>query len=297
MGLLIRCTCNERLKGVLCGVLGSDLTGHQLTRFEFPSLMCLNKRSKMPVLKHVLARTIAKAAPCEVRGCPKPRYHAYRHCQHHHDSIVKKGTEHGSALTSRQRLPYIFSALAILKQRLLGRGRPLGHRCPDAHSVVNDLHVLLKCRIQPASLHDFAKVKPLKKAHSILGAIFKRYPIEQDAAKVIIATVLGTLLCLKLEPGVERGETYQSFQILRALSSIIRPEIIQSGRLILKRARPRPTGRYVTGHLHHLVVTPILYFMREAGPALEQEILQHMLRYPSKKQRAIRIPQPKKERT
>ena len=146
------------------------------------------------------------------------------------------------------------------------------------------------------SLHDYARAKPIRKAHAILHAIHKRY--EDHAAKVIIATVVGTLLALKLEPDLpERGEVYGSFQILRALSALLRPEIIKSGRLVLRRSRPYPAGGLVTGHLEHLVGSPIRYFLREVGQDFEREVLAHMLAHPGRKQRAIVItPFRKKER-
>lgn len=198
----------------------------------------------------------------------------------------------GCALTVKQRTPYLFSTLSVLRRRIAGRTYP-APRPKDAALIqlICDINALLKWRIEHLPLNGWKSYKPLKKCYALLTAIHRRFPKDDHAALVIIATVIGTALALKIEPGVEQGDTYRAFQQMVALGSIMRPEVIKAHNgLILSKARPRPTGRYLVGYLHHLIVTPIMYYAtKEAGPELEQAILRHMLRYPSKKQRAIRF--------
>jgi hypothetical protein len=247
-----------------------------------------------------------KATPCQVRGCPRPRHPDDTRCQAHVQRFIKKGTEKGTGLSGPQRSSYVHSVLSVMRRRI--RGRRWRHPIQRDAALIQllyDLTCLLRHRIErTASVHDWAKYKPRKKAEAMLWHLYsKRWPNGEDCARVIVATVIGTLYALRLEPNIERGQVYQSFQIMRALAALMRPERIVSTSerngvthtLVLKESRPRPTGRYVVGHLHHLIVTPCLFYLREVGQEFETQVLQHMLQHP-KPQRAIRITQSTKKK-
>lgn len=241
--------------------------------------------------------------PCTIPGCDRPRLTQHPHCRVHGLRLARYGTAGKSTangnsqgkptvtLSGTQRRPYIFSTLAILRKRI---------KAKDAHLIqlLHELTGLFKCRIERLRLHDWISYKPQQKAHAILWNIWNRWPHDQDAALFVVGTVIGTLYALKLYPGLEKGHTFTTFQLMRAISSLMRPDVIHSpaiengrGGMVTPKpvkARPRPTGRYVVGHLIHLIVSPIQFYVQEAGKDFEFAVLKHLLEHhDTKHQRAI----------
>lgn len=264
--------------------------------------------------------------PCQVRGCQRPRHAPHTRCQVHHDRWIEHGTTEKSTgngkadkigLSPIQRKPWVRSALAILKRRVRGRkfaDRHLGYQKPamprDAALIqlLHDITALLKFRIdRHLRLADWRHLKPAKKAEALLLSVHKRWPDGDTAALVLVSTIIGTLLACRLEPGIERGETFASFAIMRAISgALVRAEVttttsehapVRNGVVgpsiitthVDKGPKPRATGRYLVANLERLIVAPIRYYMeREAGADLERQVLQHMITHKSA-QRSIRL--------
>jgi hypothetical protein len=215
---------------------------------------------------------MGKPRPCSVRGCKDLRHLAEIHCLAHHNSRIKKGTENGIALSGRTRRPYVRAAQTIITRLVKAGDAPtLG--------LLHELTATLRTQIdQSLTLHNWRSYKPKAKAQCVLRAIHKRFPEGDQAAEAIAATVLGTLLCVAIDPDIaDRGERMTRFLIMRALSNLMRPEkIVASNGLLLKYSRPFPTGHLVPQHLHNLVTTRIRFFLRES-PTFNKAVLTFML--------------------
>jgi hypothetical protein len=232
----------------------------------------------MPTPKLVLTRTISKPKPCTVRGCRRLRHMGQLHCQSHHNANDKKGNSQGISLARSCRRPYIRSCQAILKQLMR-------HHDAPATGLLHALTAIFRHRIdRTVTLAQWRLLKPKLKAQAVLLNIHQRYPIDDDAALVLASTVLGVILCCRVEPDVPRDEWFARFAIMRAVSTLIKPEGKPSPGW--KRPRPFPTGRLIVGRLHDLLSPDIRFFLRES-PHFEATVLTHMLTGTS--QRAIRL--------
>ena len=226
----------------------------------------------------VLTRTISKPKPCTVRGCERLRHVAEVHCLAHHNASTKNGNQNGISLGRSSRLPYIRSCQAILKQLLRRHD-------PATIGLLHALTAIFRHRIdRTVTLAQWRLLKPKLKAQAVLLNIHHRYPIDDDAALVIASTVLGVIVCCRVEPDVPRDEWFCRFAIMRAVSSLIRREGKPSPGW--KRPRPFPTGRLIVGRLHDLLSRDIRFFLRES-PHFEAAVLTHMLT--STPQRAIKL--------
>jgi hypothetical protein len=171
-------------------------------------------------------------------------------------------------LSGRTRRPYCRAAHIIFRRLLKAHDAP-------ATGLLHELTATLRTQIdQSLTLHNWRCYKPKVKAQCVLRAIHKRFPEGDQAAEAIAATILGTLLCVAIDPEVEdRGEHMTRFLIMRALSNLMRPEkIIATNGLMLKYSRPFPTGHLVPQHLHTIVTTRIRFFLR-GSPTFNKEVL------------------------
>ncbi len=232
----------------------------------------------MPTPTLVLTRTITKPKPCTVRGCKRFRHMGELHCQAHHNARNKNGHPNGISLGTSCRNPYIRSCQALLKQLMRRHD-------PATTGLLHALTAILRHRIdRTVTLAQWRRLKPQAKAHAVLLNIHHRYPLEDDAALVLASTMLGVILCCRVEPDVDRSEWFCRFAIMRAVSSLIKPE----GRPApgWKRPRPYPTGRLIGGRLHDLLGPTIRFYLRES-PHFEHAVLTHMLT--STPQRATKL--------
>lgn len=227
---------------------------------------------------------------CTVPGCERLCAPDHRNglCKWHILNTILQGAPRAVSIATTQRKPYTAAALALLHKKLKARD-------PVLFATLEELRVFLKCQCERLPLTGWPSYKPVRKAHAMLWNIQRRY--EEHAALVIMATIAGVMFCVKHEPGVlKENITYTSFQIMRALSSLMMSDGQQmvlprkGGPGVWRPYKPKPSGRLLVGHLERLVIQPARRLLTDLGPQFEADLLRRILTHSPA--RAIRLPQP-----
>jgi len=231
--------------------------------------------------------------PCTIKDCPHHQVVGSSDglCRGHNMQVLRQGAPRAVPISSPQRKPYTAAALALLHKRVKARD-------PIVHEALEPLRVFLKCQVERLPLTGWPSYKPVRKAHAMLWNIQCRY--GEHSALVIMATIAGVMFCVRHEPGVLKDNSqYESFQIMRALSSLLMSDGSQmvlprkGGPGVWRPYKPKPSGRLLVGHLERLAIQPARRLLTDLGTEFEADVLRRILTH--NPARAVRIYKPTKK--
>lgn len=221
--------------------------------------------------------------PCQVSGCTNLQAGRHPQCPDHLQRVNVFGAAKVPPLSSPMRAPYVRAAQALLKKLVR-------HKDSRVMLHLNELHIRLKCQLERLPLVGYKALHPKQKASAVLWAIYLRF--EDDAALILTATLLGTFMTLKYEPGVSDDPTFGRYAAMRAINHLVKAQ--PTGLSWVKPYRPRITGKWTLANLERLCIHDARALFNDLGDTFQRDALRYVLAHP-KPIRAIRIYKPTKK--